>query len=204
MLTDPLTQGPTAGPVTGFITVVSGLPRSGTSMMMKILAEGGLEPLTDHERAADEDNPRGYYELEQVKKLKEGSHQWLAGAEGKVVKIISALIENLPSQYTYRLVFMHRHIHEILASQKQMLIRRGEPADRVSDDTLIEIYRKHLAQVEAWLAAQENIRTLHISYNEILANPRPHLEKINAFLGGRLDLERMSQVVDQALYRQRR
>jgi hypothetical protein len=184
--------------------VVSGLPRSGTSMMMKILSEGGLEPMTDNERTADEDNPKGYYELERVKKLQEGDSLWLENARGKAVKIISVLLEHLPPTHTYRLIFMDRHMHEILASQKQMLFRRGEPVDRVSDEMLADLYRKHLKRIDLWLATQPNITTLHISYNEILANPQPNLERINQFLGGRLDLERMARVVDHALYRQRR
>ena len=111
------------------ITIVSGLPRSGTSMMMKILEAGGLEVFTDNLRLPDEDNPKGYYELEQVKALKDGDDSWIKDAPGKVVKVISSLLEYLPLSYKYKIIFMRRAIPEILASQKQMLIRRGESSD---------------------------------------------------------------------------
>src|SRR4030067_886296 len=114
-----------------FITVVSGLPRSGTSMMMQILHAGGMEILTDQQRTAD-DNPKGYYELERVKKMKEGDVTWVRESGGKVIKVISALLEYLPRDLSYKVIFMHRKMDEILASQKQMLARRGEPTDKAS------------------------------------------------------------------------
>lgn len=186
------------------VIVVSGLPRSGTSMMMKMLAAGGLPILTDNERRADENNPRGYYEFEPVKQLREGVSDWVPQAEGKVVKIISALLEHLPAGHTYKIIFMRRHIDEILASQRRMLERDGKPTDRVSDEQLAELYRKHLAQVEAWLAGQPNMEVLYVSYNDILTNPDPIAAEVNTFLGGRLDLPAMRQVVDRNLYRERK
>ena len=135
-----------------FITVVSGLPRSGTSMMMKMLAAGGMPILTDNTRIPDDDNPGGYFELEKVKALKDGENEWLSEAQGKAVKIISALLEHLPSQYQYRIIFIHRDLGEILASQKQMLVRRGEPADKIDDESLGALFQKHLLQVEKWLS----------------------------------------------------
>jgi hypothetical protein len=108
------------------IVVVSGLPRSGTSMMMKMLEAGGIPVLTDYEREADEDNPKGYFEFERVKNLKDGDDAWLPQAKGKVVKVIAALLTDLPSSYEYEVIFMRRAMPEILASQRQMLIRRGE------------------------------------------------------------------------------
>ena len=125
------------------ITIVSGLPRSGTSMMMKMLEAGGMQVLTDHIRTADEDNPKGYYEFERVKQI-EHDQAWLPDAQGKVVKMISALLKHLPSSYTYKVIFMRRNIDEILASQKQMLIRRGEPTDVVSDEKLTELFDRHI------------------------------------------------------------
>lgn len=186
------------------ITVVSGLPRSGTSMMMKMLEAGGLPLLTDHQRRPDDDNPKGYYEFERVKKLPEGDTAWLPEARGKVVKIISALLEYLPGDYEYQVIFMHRRMEEILASQRQMLIRSEKPADEVSDERLAEMYRKHLARVEAWLAERPNFALLHVDYNEMLADAREYAGRVNDFLGNRLDVERMVAVVDPALYRQRR
>jgi len=183
------------------ITIVSGLPRSGTSMMMKMLTAGGLELLTDNIRIADEDNPKGYFEFERVKQI-ENDKAWLEDARGRVVKLISALLKHLPQAYNYKVIFMRRAMPEILASQRQMLIRRGEPADTVPDDKMAAMFKKHVAQVESWLAAQPNIEVLYVSYNEVMKDSRPHAERINIFLGGSLKVEEMVGVVDRALYRQ--
>jgi hypothetical protein len=185
------------------ITIVSGLPRSGTSMMMKMLEAGGLEPLTDNIRAADEDNPRGYFEFERVKQI-EHDKAWLEDARGRAVKLISALLKYLPPTHNYKVIFMRRAMAEILASQRQMLIRRGEPAEAVPDDKMAALFDKHVAQVESWLAAQPNIETIYVSYNEVMKDARPHAERINDFLGGSLNVDAMSQVADQTLYRQKR
>jgi len=186
------------------IVIVSGLPRSGTSMMMKMLEAGGIPPLTDNLRAADEDNPKGYYEFERVKKLKEGDTAWLPEAQGKAVKVISALLTHLPGAYTYKVIFMHRAIPEILASQRKMLIRRGEDPDKVSDAELAALFQKHLAQVEAWLAAQPHVQRLDIDYNQIVQDPEPFIARLDAFLPNRLDTQAMSAVIDPSLYRQRK
>ena len=183
------------------ITIVSGLPRSGTSMMMKMLESGGIAPLTDNIRTADEDNPKGYFEFERVKQI-ERDTAWLDDARGRVVKLISALLKHLPPTYRYRIIFMRRAMPEILASQRQMLIRRGEPADKVPDDKMAAMFEKHLAQVEAWLAAQPNIETIYVSYNEVVQDPRPHAERINGFLGGSLNVQAMTEAADRTLYRQ--
>jgi hypothetical protein len=183
------------------ITIVSGLPRSGTSMMMKMLAAGGLEPLTDNIRTADEDNPKGYFEFERVKQI-EKDKAWLEDARGRVVKLISALLRHLPPSYNYKVVFMRRAMPEILASQRQMLIRRGEPADSVPDEKMAAMFEKHVAGVEAWLAAQPNIDVLYVSYNEVMKDSRTYAERINTFLGGSLTVDDMVGVVDRALYRQ--
>ena len=183
------------------ITIVSGLPRSGTSMMMKMLTAGGLELLTDNIRVADEDNPKGYFEFERVKQI-ENDKAWLEDARGRVVKLISALLKHLPPGYHYKVIFMRRAMPEILASQRQMLIRRGEPADTVPDDKMAAMFNKHVAQVESWLAAQPNIDVLYVSYNEVMKDSRPHAERINVFLGGSLKVEEMVGVVDRGLYRQ--
>jgi hypothetical protein len=187
-----------------FVTIVSGLPRSGTSMMMKMLEAGGIPPLTDELRSADKDNPKGYYEFERVKKLDEGDTAWLEEAQGRAVKVISALLKHLPPDYQYKVIFMERKIEEILASQKQMLVRRGEAPDSVGDDKLKDLFGKHLEQVQAWLDEQPNIDVAHFSYNEILESPREQAERINQLLGNVLDVEKMVAVVDEALYRQRR
>ena len=163
------------------ITVVSGLPRSGTSMMMKVLEAGGLGALTDEIREADEDNPKGYYELEAVKD--EGNEGgWIDDARGKAVKVISALLKNLPKSESYKVIFMRRKMDEILASQKKMLVRRGEPTDRVSDEEISKMFFGHIQQIEKWLADQPNIEVLYVNYNEVLKEPEPHIAKVHEFL----------------------
>jgi hypothetical protein len=184
------------------ITVVSGLPRSGTSMAMKMLEAGGVPALTDHIRTADTDNPKGYYEFERVKKLKDGDTAWLPEAEGKTVKIIAALLTHLPPEYEYRVLFMRRKVEEVLASQAKMLENRGE-ASKVDDDTMAALFNKHLLQVRAWMNSQPNLLYLDLDYNTMLADPEPFVRQINQFLGGDLDEEKMLAVIDRSLYRQR-
>lgn len=187
-----------------FITVVSGLPRSGTSMMMKMLEAGGLPPLIDNLRTADDDNPKGYYEFELVKKMPDGDISWVEDAQGKAVKVISALLEHLPPAYTYRVLFMQRNIDEILASQKQMLVRSGKPTDQVSDEQLSEMYGKHLAKVNAWLDEQTNFSVIYLDYNAMLADPTKYARQVNQFLDNSLNPQEMAGVVDPNLYRQRK
>jgi hypothetical protein len=184
------------------IVIVSGLPRSGTSMMMKMLEAGGLAILTDNVRSADEDNPKGYYEFEPVKQI-EHDKSWLPTARGKVVKMISALLRHLPLEYRYRVIFMRREMAEVLASQRQMLMRRGEVA-KEDDERMAALFERHLAEVEAWLGQQTNVRVLFVSYNNILVDPRGQIRAVNEFLGGGLDADAMAAVVDRALHRQRR
>ncbi len=186
------------------VTIVSGLPRSGTSMMMKMLEAGGIAPLVDNIRTADEDNPKGYYELEKVKQLdKSDDKAWIAEAQGKVVKIISQLLKDLPNNQTYKILFMRRKMGEILASQKQMLVRRGQATDNISDEELSQLFAKHLEQLESWLASQPNFDVLYVPYNDVLAEPAKHVGEINSFLGGTLDTDAMAGVVDKSLHRQR-
>ena len=186
----------------GPIVVVSGLPRSGTSLMMQMLDAGGLPPLTDHERRADEDNPKGYYEFERVKALKDGDMGWVAQAQGKAVKIISVLLEYLPASQRYKIIFMRREISEILASQHKMLARRGESSP-VEDEQMAQMYRRHLSAVEAWLAAQDNIDTLFVPYMQLLTDPNTHIQRLLAFLELPLDAQAMQVVPDKSLYRKR-
>jgi hypothetical protein len=186
------------------IVVVSGLPRSGTSMVMSMLEAGGLPLLKDGIRRADDDNPKGYYEFERVKKLREGDVDWLPDAKGKVVKIISYLLLNLPDSYTYRVIFVRRKLPEIIASQRKMLIRRGEDPDKVSEGELFEILSKHLDQVDAWIEDQPHVARIDIDYNQMIQNPQAGIERLNTFLGGSLELGKMAQVIDPNLYRQRK
>jgi hypothetical protein len=185
------------------ITIVSGLPRSGTSMLMQMLAAGGLPALTDNLRAADADNLKGYFELEQVKQLGRDS-SWIPQARGKAVKIISALLQHLPAGEDYRVIFIHRDINEVLASQRSMLIRRGEPSDAVDDVTMAAHFARHLAEVAAWLAARPDIRALHLDHAAVVADPRAAASQINALLGNILDAGAMAAAVEPTLHRQRR
>jgi hypothetical protein len=186
------------------IVIVSGLPRSGTSMMMRMLEAGGIPPLTDHLRSADDDNPRGYFEFEAVKKLREGDTSWLPQAPGKAVKIITGLLTYLPPGYVYRVLLMQRAIEEVLASQRKMLIHRGEDPDKVNDIEMAQYFAKHLAEVDAWLSLHPEIAILRVDYNQLLADPPPGVRQVNQFLGGRLDETAMRACIDPSLYRQRR
>ena len=183
------------------ITIVSGLPRSGTSLMMQMLEAGGLLPFTDGVRTADESNPKGYYELEAVKRTKQDP-SWLDNAAGRCVKMISMLLYDLPPGRAYRVIFMRRNMDEILASQSAMLKRRGE-GQGAGDDEMRKHYEAHLQKLELWLKAQKNISVLYCDYNSLVGKPREHVERIREFLEIPLDVDRMTGAVDPALHRQR-
>jgi hypothetical protein len=187
-----------------FVTIVSGLPRSGTSMMMRMLEAGGLPVMTDRVRIPDESNPKGYYELERVKQLKDGNTGWISESKGKVVKIISALLEYLPPEHQYRIVFMQRNMGEILASQREMLLRRGEPPDRLGDRYLAGLYQNHLTRIAEWLAEKPDMKVIYLHYNQIMENPHAPIAQLHQFLQPfALDQDRMMSVVEASLYRQR-
>lgn len=194
-----------AGKSTGrdWITIVSGLPRSGTSMMMQLLAAGGLPALTDDIRRADEDNPRGYYEFEAVKQV-HADASWLADAEGKVVKMVYRLLYDLPADRQYRVVFMRRKLEEVVASQSEMLRRLDKPSEDIEPARLVGIYRQQLEAAERWLRDQPNFRVHYVDYQAALHDPETVIGELNAFLGGDLAAERMLEVPDRSLYRQRR
>ncbi len=185
------------------IVVVSGLPRSGTSMMMQMLEAGGMEVMTDGLRAADEDNLRGYFEYETVKAL-DTDRSWLPEARGKAVKIISELLKYLPETQTYRIIFLRRALEEVLASQDRMLVRRGvQPGGPAENAEIARIFRKHLRQTEAWLSGRPGFRTLYVHHRKIMADPAREAARVNAFLDDRLDEAAMAASVDASLYRQR-
>lgn len=186
------------------VIVVSGLPRSGTSMMMKMLEAGGKTVLTDNLREADANNPKGYYEFERVKQMKNGDLAWLPDAVGKVVKIVTGLITYLPPDYHYKVIFMQRDLNEVLSSQKKMLGRLGKGDDNIPDDKMAKTYEDHVKQVKAWLARQANIEVLYVNYNTMIAEATESLEKVNTFLGGGMDVKKMASVVDRELYRERK
>ncbi len=184
------------------IVVVSGLPRSGTSMMMKMLAVGGLGIISDAIRTANEDNPNGYFEFEPVKQLVEGNFHWLADATGKGIKIISSLLEYLPREYQYKIIFMERDLQEVLSSQQKMLKNRQE--ESLTENTKMRVqFEKHLSDLKYWLARQSNMDTLYISYNKMLADPKNDSTRIADFIGISMDVEKMLAVPSKKLYRNR-
>ncbi len=185
------------------IIIVSGLPRSGTSMMMKMLEAGGVPVLTDEIRTADGDNPKGYYEFERVKQMDKGDTAWMADAAGKAVKVISALLQHMPAEYEYQIIFMDRNLNEVLTSQQKMLHNREEDADAIDDEEMARLFEMHLAQVDAWMTQQPNMQVLHIDYNAMLLDPAPFVAQIDQFLQRALDPAAMETVVDPNLYRNR-
>ena len=198
-LRKPDQPAPTSGKP---IVVVSGLPRSGTSMMMKMLSEGGLEVVTDAIRAADEDNPEGYFEFEPVKQLTSGEADWLKTADGKLVKVISALLEHLPANHEYKVVFMERELREVLASQQKMLQRRNE-ASKAPDEELASQFKEHLKATKYWLARQPNMSVMYVDYRRLVADPGAFCSPVAEFLGLPLDTARMRAVPNERLYRNR-
>jgi hypothetical protein len=192
----------TEQPKRDYVIVVSGLPRSGTSMMMKAIDAGGIEPIIDNIRKADEDNPKGYYEFEPVKKTKEDA-SWLNDAPGKVVKMVYRLLYDLPAEFQYRVVFMRRDIKEVLASQNKMLERSGRSGGGISDEQMEALFAGELAKCEKWLSEQSNFRVLFADHRDMINDATTQVQKISDFLDGELDTEAMAATVDPALYRNR-
>jgi len=184
------------------ITIVSGLPRSGTSLMMQMLVAGGMTPLSDGERTADADNPRGYLEWERIKTLP-NDPGCIAEAEGKVVKVISRLLLSLPSRHEYRVIFMQRPLLEVLASQDQMLKRRGTYKEGANPAAMAAAFEKHLKEVYAWLDGRDYVKALRVPYHDALKQAQLTSEKIADFLGMPLNVAAMTQQVDASLYRNR-
>lgn len=183
------------------ITIVSGLPRSGTSLMMQMLDNGGVEIVIDNIRIADRDNPRGYYEFETVKTIKRDT-SWLPQMRGKAFKMISQLLYELPPSEEYRIIFMERDIDEMLVSQEKMLKRLGRNA--VPREEMKRSYSLHLKKLREWLQQQRHMKVLYFSYNDLIKLPDVQAERVSAFLGGRANFERMAKTVDSALYRNRK
>jgi hypothetical protein len=188
------------------ITIVSGLPRSGTSLMMQMLEAGGMAVLSDGERQPDKDNPKGYLEWERIKQLKKDASV-IAEAEGKVVKVISEFVQSLPAGHEYRIVFMQRPLPEVLKSQDEMLRRRGN-ADSIASSSaetyaIEEFFQKHLLEMNKWVAGQENMKMLRVHYHRVLREPRTVAEEVAVFLQVPLDIDAMVKQVDGSLYRNR-
>lgn len=183
------------------IIIVSGLPRSGTSLMMQMLASGGVAIVTDNQRAADADNPRGYCEFESVKKIKHDS-SWLPETRGKAVKIVSKLLYDLPPTERYRIIFMERDLDEVLASQEKMLERLGQKS--APRAPMKQAFLLHLEKLHDWLRQQPHMEVLRVNYNELMKRSAEQAERVAAFLGGHVNAVSMATVVDASLYRNKK
>ncbi len=184
------------------ITVVSGLPRSGTSLMMQMLAAGGMPILSDGERQADVDNPRGYLEWERIKQLPKDP-ACITEAEGKAVKAISQLLLSLPATHEYRVIFMQRPLPEVMASQDEMLRRRGTFNPSEDNSAVARAFQDHLSDVYAWLNSKPNLEVSRVQYHAVLREPKQVAEAVAKFLQLPLDIDAMARQVDKTLYRQR-
>ncbi|HEX8816140.1 MAG TPA: hypothetical protein VF753_11615 [Terriglobales bacterium] len=185
------------------ITIVSGLPRSGTSLMMQMLAAGGMDVLTDGERRPDEDNPRGYYEWERAKLLPR-EPSLIGEAEGKAVKVISQLLMSLPADHDYRVIFMERPLEEVVASQAEMIKRRGTAGPGLGPAQMKAALQAHLNQVMSWVRAGKNVTFHLVSHHELIGDPAKVAGAVKHFLDIPLNTEAMAEQVDQKLYRQRK
>ena len=185
------------------ITIVSGLPRSGTSLMMQMLAAGGVTILSDGERRADVDNPRGYLEWERIKQLPKDP-ACIAEAEGKAVKVISQLLLSLPAGHEYRVIFMQRPLPEVMASQDEMLRRRGNFNPSEDNTVVTRAFQDHLSDVYAWLNGKPYVKVSRVQYHAVLREPREVAGAVAKFLELPLDIDAMTQQVDGTLYRQKR
>jgi hypothetical protein len=186
------------------VYIVSGLPRSGTSMMMRMLEAGGIEPFSDGERAADIDNPEGYYEFERVKDLeKDADKTWVREARGRTLKVISFLLRHLPDDNTYRIVYMRRHLDEVLRSQDKMLDRLGNAAPGADLEATKEAYRNDIVAARLYARKQPFMEMIEVHYAETIADPASTARAVNRFLGGFLDEAAMAAAVNERLYRNR-
>jgi hypothetical protein len=184
------------------IIIVSGLPRSGTSMMMQMLKQGGFEIVSDGLRQADENNPKGYYEFEKVKEM-DKDDSWLPKCRGKVIKIVSVFLSKLPDSYRYKVIFMRRDMQEILASQRKMLVRLQKDPNDVDEKKLVQQYNKHLDQIQHWLNGKKNFDVFYVDYRDALNRPEEYAIQIQSFLDMELNTENMIRSVDKSLYRNR-
>ncbi len=185
------------------VVVVSGLPRSGTSMLMNMMESGGLTVVTDKVRESDTDNPKGYFEDERVKDLEnDPDKSWVRDVRGKTIKVISHLLKELPEENFYKVILIRRNLDEIVASQNIMLDRRQEP-NPISDEKAIQVYRNHMIDTKVFLRRKPNYDLLELHYHNVIADPIESAKKVDEFLGGGLSIESMAKVVDPSLYRNR-
>jgi hypothetical protein len=198
---DPALPKRVAASLSETITIVSGLPRSGTSMMMQMLAGGGLSPLADGNRAADPHNEKGYFEDSRAGRLRRDAG-WLPEAQGKAVKIVAQLLSALPADngLNYGIIFMTRELDEVLASQKEMLADRGASGARMPEPLLKHTFITQLERIRRFLAIRR-IPTLYVDHGECIRDPAAVAARVNIFLGGGLNEKGMAEAVDPRLYR---
>ena len=185
-----------------YVTIVSGMPRSGTSLVMQMLRAGGMPLLIDDRRPADLHNPRGYFEYEPVKRLATDS-AWVKAARGQAVKIIYRLLRHLPSDNDYRVVFLERDLVEVFESQQDMLRSKNDPAALQDRERISSALAADLAEAKEWLAHRANLQVLALPYADVIANPLGWSHELSRFLDG-LDEPAMARAVDPALYRHTR
>jgi hypothetical protein len=186
------------------LVIVSGLPRSGTSMMMRMLEAGGLPIMSDGARGADVDNPKGYFEHERIKDLeRETDKSYLREGRGKALKVISFLIPHLPDENDYRVVFMRRDLDEVLSSQDKMIQRLGTTDAAADREAMKEAYRNDIVRTRLLCRKRPNFQMIEIQYRVTIEDPAATARRVNEFLGGRLDEAAMRAAVDESLYRNR-
>ena len=168
--------------------------------MMQMLAAGGIEPLCDDARRPDVHNPRGYFELEAIKRLASDA-TCLDSAAGRAVKVVSALLPELPRDRAFRVIFMHRDLEQVLASQARMLA--GTAEGERPDAELRGALARHVEKVVRFVDAAEHLDVLHVQHAEVLASPRAAAERVARFVGRPLRVEAMAAAVDPQLFRQR-
>jgi Sulfotransferase domain len=192
--TNPLSRGVELN-MRGYITVVSGVPRSGTSLMMSMLDAGGIPALTDGVRRPDAHNPHGYFEYEAVKRLAADS-SWMEGARGKAVKVIHRLLPHLPSGFEYRVIFMERNLAEVFESQRKMLAARGDEAAGQDEEQIVGALAEEVRAVKEWLASRPTTSVLGVPYAEVVREPVRWSGELARFLGGGLNEAAMARMVD--------
>ena len=189
--------------IKGTITIVSGLPRSGTSMMMQMLNAGGLNILTDHVRAKDNNNPKGYLEYQKVKNLAK-DNSWLNEGQNKVIKVIAPLLQYLPSSYQYKVIFMERDMEEIIQSQQIMLGKTAAVESKTYPTTLADTFIKQLEKTRSWIQNHPQFEVIYVSYKDVVSNPEEISENLSMFLDADLNINAMIRSVDPLLYRNKK
>lgn len=176
------------------VLVVSGLPRSGTSLAMALLAEGGVELLTDGVRGPDPDNPLGYHEYEGVKRLPHDA-RWLAAARGRAVKVIHAFLQQLPEGWTYRVILLRRNLRDVVASQDRMLARRGQPVGGLPAERVAEVLGQQLDSARDWLRSRPDVAWMELDYDALLREPEPELARLIEFAALRVPVSRLAALI---------